>query len=158
MRSYEDLLAAWNAGGRQRVHRPTLTLTRAGLELGARTVIVRSGRDCWRRRCLEIEGDEARILALLSVAYWRELPDTLIGALKAAGRAFTTGDLSRAYIIIAQTGLEALPDEGAAACRLFMAERLLTDGMDEDELLAGLGLAIPWSRPEPAAAPRRAAG
>jgi len=64
----DRLEKAWADEGRYRDTHRTLTFTKRGLEIGNGTVVAKYTRDDWNRRILCIDGQEERILALLSVA------------------------------------------------------------------------------------------
>lgn len=139
MLNANDLHKAWDRSGRFLSPHSRMRLTEDGLTLGADTVIVPLGRDDWERPVLEIEGNEERILALLSVAHEQPVSPNILGNLQNASRCLCKGELALAYIHLAFTGLQPLEDPDAPR-RLFMAEMLLDHGMDEAEMLKGLGL------------------
>jgi murein DD-endopeptidase MepM/ murein hydrolase activator NlpD len=148
MLNANDLHKAWDRSGRFLSPHARMQLTEDGLTLGADTVIVPLGRDEWERPILKIDGNEERILALLSIAHDQPVLPNVIGNLRNASRCLCKGDLALAYIHLAFTGLQPLEDADAPR-RLFMAGLLLDDGMDEAEMLKGLGLfpryLTPWS-------------
>ena len=65
----QSLTKSWEKPGRYEPVSSHLTLHKDGLLLWAGTIIVPSGRDEWGRPILKIDGNEERILALLSVAH-----------------------------------------------------------------------------------------
>ncbi len=89
--------------------------------------------------CLKIDGAEERILALLSVAYDRPVAPWVLTNLRNASRALAKEELCQAAIHVAFSGLPSLEDEDAPR-RLFLADHLLADGLDEGEMLKALDL------------------
>jgi len=73
---------------------------------------------------LDLDGKEADILALLSVARRGLAPAEMLAKLAAASRALIEGDISRAAIALALTGQPALTDEALAKSLTFAANRL----------------------------------
>jgi hypothetical protein len=67
--AFEELGEAWRRRERGVPIEPELTFQDAGLVLGAGAVLAAAAED-GRGRVIRIEGDEARILTLLSIAYW----------------------------------------------------------------------------------------
>ena len=65
---HDRLEKAWLDEGRYRDTHRTPTFTNRGLEIGNGTVAVKYTHDEWGRRVLDIDGQEERILALMSVA------------------------------------------------------------------------------------------
>jgi hypothetical protein len=118
-------------------------LGRAGLELGPMTVIAKRIRDRWGGPDLALAGNEARILALLSVAHGRPVSPSVIGDLRRAAKAMARGDRALAAIHLAHTGLPRIAEDEETAFRLFAAEMLLDAGLCPRQLMEGLGL-DPW--------------
>ncbi|HVI51658.1 MAG TPA: hypothetical protein VM661_10645 [Candidatus Sulfotelmatobacter sp.] len=69
------LKKAWTEEGRFRTTHRSLTFTDQGLEIGNGTLLVKYIHDEWDRPTLDIDGQEERILALLSVAWGSPMPD-----------------------------------------------------------------------------------
>jgi hypothetical protein len=110
------------------------------LVLGAGTRLAKLGKGCLRE--LSIDGQEERILALLSVAYWRPIPTHVLKSIKGAVRAYGRGEKVLADVHLAHTGLPTIERSGADQefCRLFLADRLLSAGVTPLGLLDGLGI------------------
>ena len=104
----DRLEKAWADEGRSRDTHRTLTFTKRGLEIGNGTVVVKYTRDDWNRRILCIDGQEERILTLLSVARDQPMPDGIIEHFHSASRALSKGELSLASIHLAYIGLQPL--------------------------------------------------
>lgn len=109
-----------------------------GLFLGAGTRLATLKKDASSE--FDIEGQEERILALLSVAYWRPISAQVLNAIRAAVHAYGRGEKVLPDIYLAQGGLPKIDNVAQAACRLFMADRLLAEGLQPRELLDGLGI------------------
>jgi len=92
MSLHEHLEKAWLAEGRFRTTHRTLTFTDQGLELGNGTLLVKYIQDDWDRRSLDIDGQEERILALLSVAWDHPMPDGILQHFHSASRALAKGE------------------------------------------------------------------
>ena len=108
-----------------RCHRPVLTLAPEGLVLGAGTILVRADGP---RRLQSLEGQEARVLALLSAAYGRAVAPSVLGNIKRAAKAWGDGDDCLAYIHLAHARLPALQDPYDAARRLFIVDGFMKAG------------------------------
>jgi hypothetical protein len=145
MIAYDTLRTAWRDERARRLsrYRRLPALAERRLVLGADTVIANRMADRWGGPDLALKDNEARVLALLAVAYWRPVSPAAIGNLRRAAKAMARGDRALAAIHIAHTGLEKLDQEECIAFRLFCAERLLDAGMAPRELMTGLGL-DPW--------------
>src|SRR5262245_61572486 len=95
---------------------PRLGGPRAG---GAGTLVVAADA---ARRLSSLKGQEARVLALLSAAYNRAVPPSVLGNIERAANSWREGDDSLAYIHLAHAGLPELQDSREAARRLFLAD------------------------------------
>jgi|GEM_PF-2579237 len=145
MTIHQDLIKAWQMDGRRRpVHRQP-ELTEDGLVLGAGIVIAKAGRDVANRPVLNIDGQEPRILALLSVAYHRPMTKSVLNSLRLASRNWSKGEPALAQIVLAQAGLGNLSAEGGgededAVLRLFVVDQLMKSGKPADEILEDFDL------------------
>ena len=142
MIAFDTLAAAWRNERARRLarYRRLPALADHGLELGAMTVLARRTRDRWGATDLALGGREARILALLAVAYWRPVSPSVIGDLRRAAKATARGDTALAAIHLAHSGLPKIDADEGTAFRLFAAERLLDAGVGPRALMRGLGL------------------
>lgn len=100
-------------------------LASEGLVLGAGTLVVAADT---ARRLNSLRGQEARVLALLSAAYNRTVPLSVLGNIERAGKSWREGDDALAYIHLAHSGLPELQDPREAAHRLFLADELMKLG------------------------------
>lgn len=71
-----------------------LEFTPGGIVLGAGTVVVATDGT---RQFKDLRGYEARVLALLSAAYGRAVPPSVIGNIKRATKAWSEGDDTARY-------------------------------------------------------------
>jgi hypothetical protein len=102
-----------------------LHLTSEGLVLGAGTLLVAADA---ARRLSSLRGQEARVLALLSAAYNRAVPPSVLGNIERAAKSWRDGDVSLAYIHLAHARLPELQEPHTAAQRLFLADELMKAG------------------------------
>jgi hypothetical protein len=117
-----------------------MTITQAGLILGAGTVLAKRSIDARGHNSLAINGNEERILTLLAVAYNRAVDPAVIIHMEKASRAYGRGETCLALIHLAHSGLTRLRDEQTDSYRLFLAESLLDAGLMPRDLLAACGL------------------
>lgn len=139
---FDTLAAAWRQERARRLARQSLRprLGPEGLSLGPMVVVAKGTTDRWGSPALAVDGNKARILALLSVAYWRPVEAGVIDALRRASKALAGRNPALAPILIAQIGLGPLHADERVAFRLFAAERLLDAGLAPHALMKGLGL------------------
>jgi hypothetical protein len=116
---------------------PIPRFTHEGLVLGAGTVLIAAGGP---RRQSSLEGQEARVLALLSAAYGRPVAPCVLGNVKRAAKSWSEGDDCLAYIHLAHAGLQSLHDFRAGAYRLHMAHCAMKHGASPRAVLEALHL------------------
>lgn len=124
-----------------RLHRPIeplAAITDAGLVLGAGTKLVRmeAGRSAHRE--LALAQDEARLFALLAVAFRRLAPSNILRHIDNASLHWRRGDKALANIHLAFARLPRLENEADAWC-LHLAAAMLDDGYSPTRLLCKLG-------------------
>jgi len=134
---YNQLREAWQARGRAFPVLPALTLAPEGLMLGAGTVLVPAHGV---RRLMSLDGQEPRVLALLSAAYGKAVAPAVLGNIARAANAWRQGDDCLAYIHLAHSRLPELRDSHEAARRLFLAEGFLDAGGSPRAVCKALGL------------------
>jgi hypothetical protein len=122
-RTIAALEESWAAKARFAPFYPFLTWTRDGPKLGAATLVARRSA-----------ADEARLLALLSIAHGFAVPATVLKQLAWAEREFDRGDLAKSAMHVALAGLSALAG-GEGARRLHIAAGIL-----DHRFLTPLGL------------------
>ncbi len=111
-----------------------------GLVLGAGTILARMNRDPSGAQVLAFDEDQPRLSALLAAAYCQSPPSDLPAHLESAARFWKSGDKALANIRLAFARLPRL-DERDGAYRLFLAEKLLDEGLSPDALMKIMGLA-----------------
>jgi hypothetical protein len=135
----EELNKAWLARTADVPIEPAMSFQRDGLVLGAGTVLAPIDQDnCGRSIC--IDGDETRLLTLLSAAYGRAVGGEVLGHLRRGALRWGEGDAALASVHPALTRLGRLAAPREAARRLFMADGLMQAGAEPDMILRALGL------------------
>lgn len=122
---HRQLSKAWCFRERAFPISPVPTLTTEGLVLGAATVLLSAEES---RRLKSVDGDELRVLALLSAAYGRAIAPAVLGNIERAAKAWGEGDDCLAYIHLAHARFPALDDSREAARRLFIADAFMKAG------------------------------
>jgi len=136
--SYDELLEEWH-GREQRPFHDFMTLNDNGLFLGASTELAKFEGNGGELPKLDIDGRAEKILTLLSIAYWRPIELDTLEHLRRASNAYTRGDKVLAHIHLAHSGLPKF-DDSDQACRLFVADRLLSTGVSPITLLESLDI------------------
>jgi hypothetical protein len=113
------------------------TFTPDGLVLGAGTVLVEPQVG---RLLKSVKGQEARVLALLSVAYGRAVAPAVLDSIERATKAWREGDECLAYMHLAHASLGALPDFLDGAYRLFLAESAMANATSPHAVPEALGI------------------
>lgn len=90
-----------------------------------------------RARGLALDGEEARLLSLLTAAYRQPLAGGVIEKIRRAGETWRAGDKALAQIHLALMGLPKIGE--ADAYRLFLAGTALERGASPSDLLKALG-------------------
>lgn len=140
MLTADSLRKSWENLGRFAAIEPALTITEAGLVLGAGTVLAKHMTTAGGSPALAVTGNEERILALLTVACARRVDPGVIGHIHRTAASCSRGEIDLARIHLAYARLPSLGDAKTASYRLFLADELLNDGMPPRELLVGCGL------------------
>ncbi len=123
-----DDLEAGFAARRARGLRRNLEITDEGLLLGAGTLLAG----------LALDGEEPRLLALLSAAFACAASPQILDILRKAIGLWTRGDKFLAQLHLTYARLPPLSEEQAFA--LCAADELLKEGMTPRALMKGLGL------------------
>jgi hypothetical protein len=134
MQEIEYLQKRWNESVHLGGLYANLSLEKDGLVLGAGTVL--AGRD--DDGALMIEGQESRMLTLLSVAHGRPIAASMLGAIRRASKHARAGALPMASMHLALAGLPRLTDPADAARRIFIADGLLARGVRPRDIFAAL--------------------
>lgn len=104
---------------------PALTFSLEGLVLGAGTVLLEMDG---RRRPQRLQGQELRLLALLSAFHGKPTAPSALQNIGRAAKAWSEGDDCLAYVHLAQAGLSPPQDFRLAAHRLEMAQSAVKHG------------------------------
>ncbi|MGH6857355.1 MAG: hypothetical protein ACRECP_06885, partial [Methylocella sp.] len=88
-------------------------------------------------RGLALDGNEARILSLLTAAYGKCIPEGVVEKIRRAGEFWCAGEKTLAQIHLAFIGLPQIDE--ADAYRLFLAEVALEKGVEPSDLMKALG-------------------
>jgi len=135
MREIEHLQKQWRESVSLRGFQASLSLEKDGLALGTTMLLARHNET----GALEIEGEETKLLTLLSVAYGRPVDASILGAVHRASKHACAGDEAMAAMHIALAGLPRLADPADAARRIFIADGLLAMGVRPHDIFAALG-------------------
>ncbi len=111
-----DLEEAWRTSERRSHFERWITWTAEGPRLGAATLLAR-----------KVAGEEARLLALLSVAFDRPWPPTILRKLEFAETEFRRGDLAKSAMHVALANLPPFENR-QSAYRLHIAAGFLDKG------------------------------
>jgi hypothetical protein len=134
---HQQLSNAWRIHERAFPISPVLNLTREGLVLGAGTVVLPTEESL---RLKSVDGNELRVLALLSAAYGRAIAPAILGNIERAAKAWGEGDDCLAYIHLAHARFPVLDDSRAAARRLFIADVFMKAGAHPRAVFEALAL------------------
>jgi hypothetical protein len=121
----EKLHDAWRAREQAVPISRAMHFASQGLILGAGTVVVAAEGS---RRLRGLQGQEARVLALLSAAYGKAVAPSVIGNITRAAKAWSEGDDCLAYIHLAHARLPTLQEPYDAAHRLFIVDGFMKVG------------------------------
>jgi len=124
----------------RRVGRPLhreMTFAQAGLALGRGTLLSEFEKKGRAAAGLALDGNEARLLSLLTAAYRQPLAGGVIEKIRRAGELWCAGEKALAQIHLAFLGLPKIDE--ADAYRLFLAGTALERGASPSELLKALG-------------------
>jgi hypothetical protein len=135
--SHKKLEEAWQACRRAMPISPILKFTPEGLVLGAGTVVVAAEG---MRQLESLHGRESHVLALLSAAYGKAVPPSVIGNIKRAAKAWSEGDDCLAYIHLAHARLPMPTDSNEAAHRLFIVDGFMKGGTSPHAVFEALRL------------------
>jgi hypothetical protein len=133
---HQRLREDWLARLRNGLIDPLPRFAEHGLMLGAGTVLL--ARESRGRRLQQVEGQEARLVALLSAALGEVLPVSVAGNIERAAKCWSEGDHCLAYVHLSHAKLPASRDALASACRLLVAERAMIAGVAPQIILQAL--------------------
>jgi hypothetical protein len=92
------------------------------------------------RRLAKIEGEEARLLALLSATHGRAIAPSVLGNIERAAKSWRDGDDCLAAIHLAHASLPRPDDPHEAARRLFITDAFINAGTSPFAILRALGV------------------
>jgi hypothetical protein len=133
----EPLWQAWSVRKRAVAISPALYLSPDGLALGAGTILLAAEGP---RRLAKTQGEEARILALLSAAYGRAIAPSVLGNIERAAKSWGAGDAALAAIHLVHAALPRPDDPDEAARRLFITDAFVKAGTNPFAILRALDL------------------
>jgi hypothetical protein len=134
---HESLWRAWSVQKRSVPVIPTLYFSADGLALGAGTILL----PAIAPRCLaNLQGEEARLLALLSATYGKAISPSVFSSIMRAAKSWSRGDDVGAAIHLSHAGLPRPDDPDEAARRLFVTDAFIKSGTSPIGILQALGL------------------
>jgi len=133
----ENLWRAWSVQKRAVPIIPALYFSADGLALGAGTILLPA---VGPRRLANLQGEEARLLALLSATYGKAISPSVLGNIERAAKSWRDGDDTAAVIHLAHAGLPRPDDPDEAARRLFVTDAFIKAGTSPIGILQALGL------------------
>lgn len=139
MNQVELLNRKWHAETRHERISKDLELTEAGLALGAGTLLAKTkwlDDECVG---LDLDGQENRLLALLSIAFGRAVPACFIGTLRRVSWHWAHGKMTLTRLPIAYAGEPQCVDQEDAFL-LFIADGLIACGVSPRALMKAQGL------------------
>ena len=134
---HEKLWRAWSVQKRVVPIIPALYFSPDGLALGADTILLPA---VGPRRLANLQGEEARLLALLSATYGKAISPSVLGNIERAAKSWRKGDDALAAIHLAHAALPRPDDPDKAARRLFIIDAFIKAGTNPLAVLQALGL------------------
>jgi hypothetical protein len=134
---HEHLRDAWSVRKRAVPIIPALYFSPDGLALGAGTILLPTEGP---RQLKKLQGEEARVLALLSAAYGQAIAPLVLGNIERAAKSWRDGDDALAAIHLAHAALPRPDDTDEAARRLFITDAFIEAGTSPLAILRALGL------------------
>jgi hypothetical protein len=134
---HESLWRAWSVQKRAVPIIPALYFSPDGLALGAGTILLSAVAP---RRLANLQGEEARLLALLSATFGKAVSPSVLGNIERAAKSWLVGDDTAAVIHLAHAGLPRPDDPDEAARRLFVTDAFIKAGTSPIGILQALGL------------------
>lgn len=133
----ESLWRAWSLQRRAVPIIPALYFSPDGLALGAGTILLPTIGP-WR--LANLQGEEARLLALLSATFSKAISPSVLGNIDRAAKSWSQGDDTAAVIHLAHASLPRPDDPDEAARRLFITDAFIKSGTSPIGILQTLGL------------------
>jgi hypothetical protein len=134
---HESLCRAWSLQKHSVPIVPALYFSPDGLALGAGTILL----PAIAPRCLaNLQGEEARLLALLSATFGKAISPSVLGSIDRAAKSWSKGDDAAAAIYLAHADLPRPENPEEAARRLFVTDAFIKSGTSPIGILQALGL------------------
>lgn len=134
---HESLWRAWSVQKRAVPISPAMYFSSDGLALGAGTILLPA---VGPRRLADLQGEEARLLALLSATYGKAISPSVLGNVERAAKCWREGDETAAVTHLVHAGLPLPVDPSEEARRLFVTDAFIKTGTSPIEILQALGL------------------
>jgi hypothetical protein len=134
---HESLWRAWSVQKRAVPIIPALYFSPDGLALGAGTILLPAVAP---RDLANLQGEEMRLLALLSATYGKAISPSVLGNIERAAKSWREGDDALAAIHLAHAALPCPDDPNEAARRLFITDAFIKAGTSPLAILHALGL------------------
>jgi len=134
---HERLWRAWSVQKRSVPIIPALYFSPDGLALGAGTILLPA---VGPRRLADLQGEEARLLALLSATYGKAISPSVLRNIERAAKSWRVGDDALAAIHLAHAAQPRPDNPDEAARRLFVTDAFIKAGTNPLAILQALGL------------------
>lgn len=134
MAAIDILKKQWKDEARHRPFHPYLHIDDEGLSLGAGTLLAPMTEDRAGASVLALDGEEARILALLSLGYRKPIPITVLKFIKRASMQWAKGEKAIAHFKLAYARLPRFETTDEAK-HLFYADGFLNLGVSPRALM-----------------------
>jgi hypothetical protein len=134
---HERLWRAWSVQKRSVPISPAMYFSPNGLALGAGTILLPA---VGPRRLVDLQGEEARLLALLSATYGKTISPSVLDKIECASKCWLEGDDVAAHTHLASAGLPLPADPAEEARRLFVTDAFIKSGTHPLAILQTLGL------------------
>jgi hypothetical protein len=134
---HESLWRAWSLQKRAVPISPAMYFSPDGLALGAGTILLPA---VGPRHLADLQGEEARLLALLAATYGKAISPSALGSIERAAKSWHEGDDIAAVGHLAHAGLPLPVDPSEEARRLFITDAFIKTGTSPFEILQSLGL------------------
>jgi hypothetical protein len=134
---HERLWRAWSVQKHSVPISPAIYFSPKGLALGAGTILLPAVAP---RRLADLQGEEARVLALLSATYGKAISPSVLGNIARAAKSWSEGDNTAAVIHLAHASLPRPVDPIEEARRLFVTDAFIKAGTHPLAILQTLGL------------------
>lgn len=139
MAAIDILEARWREESHLRCFHPYLHIDENGLSLGAGTLLTPMGTDASGAPVLLLDGQEQRILAILSIGYRKPVSIAALKFIKRASMQWSKGEKAIAHFELAYARLPRFETRSEARW-LFYADGLVKFGVSPQALMRARGL------------------